>query len=62
MGAIRGKSAEKLYELGLKTLEKRRWYRKLYRLYKVYKNHSPKYLFNFIPNTMRRYNTRNTNK
>ena len=61
MGAIRGKSTEKLYELGLKTLEKRRWYRKLCRFYKVYKIHSPKYLLNFIPVTMSRYNIKNTN-
>ena len=61
-GAIRGTSTEKLYnELGLETLEKRRWYRKLCCFYKVYKSHSPKYLFNIIPVTVSRYNTRNTN-
>ena len=60
--AIRGTSTEKLYnELGLETLEKRRWYRKLCCFYKVYKSHSPKYLFNIIPVTVSRYNTRNTN-
>ena len=60
--AIRGTSTEKLYnELGLETLEKRRWYRKVCCFYKVYKYHSPKYLFNIIPVTVRRYNTRNTN-
>ena len=38
MGAIRGTSLEKLFnELGLETLEKRRWYRKLCCFYKVYK-------------------------
>ena len=38
-GAIRGTSTEKLYnELGLETLEKRRWYRKLCCFYKVYKS------------------------
>ena len=43
-GAIRGTSTEKLYnELGLETLEKRRWYRKLCCFYKVYKSHSLKY-------------------
>ena len=62
MGAIRGTSTEKLYnELGLETLEKRRWYRKLCCFYKVYKSHSLKYLFNIIPVTVSRYNTRNTN-
>ena len=43
--AIRGTSTEKLYdELGLETLEKRRWYRKLCCFYIVYKSHSPKYI------------------
>ena len=61
-GAIRGTSTEKLYnELGLKTLEKRRWYRQLCCFYKVYKSHSPKYLFNITPVTVSTYNTRNTN-
>ena len=61
MGAIRGTSTEELYnELGLETLEKRRWYRKLCCLYSVYENHSPKYFFNIIPITVSRYNTRNT--
>ena len=60
--AITGTSTEKLYnELGLETLKKRRWYRKLCCFYKVYKSHSPKYLFNIIPVTVSRYNTRNTN-
>ena len=45
----------------METLEKRRWYRKLCCFYKVYKSHSPKYLFNIIPVTVSRYNTRNTN-
>ena len=57
-----GTSIEKLYnELGLKTLGKKRWYRKLCCFYKFYKSHSPKYLFNIIPVTVSRYNTRNTN-
>ena len=61
-GAIRGTSAERLYnELGLETLEKRRWYRKLCCFYKVYKSHYRKYLFNIIPVTVSRHNTRNTN-
>ena len=56
-GAIRGTSTEKLYnKLGLETFEKRRWYRKLCCFYKVYKNHSPKYLFYIIPVTVSRYN------
>ena len=61
-GAIRGTSKENLYnKAGLETLEKSRWYRKLCCFYKVYKSHSPKYLFNIIPATVSRYNTRNTN-
>ena len=48
-GAIRGTSKEKLYnELGLESLQNRRWYRKLSFLYKVIANQSP-YLFKMIP-------------
>ena len=61
-GAIRGTSTEKLYnELGLETLEKRRWYRKLCCFYKFCRSHSPKYLFKIIPVALSRYNTRNIN-
>ena len=49
-GAIRGTSKEKLYnELDLKTLKKRRWYRKLCCLFKIFRYKCPKYLFNIIP-------------
>ena len=49
-GAIRGTSKEKLYqELGLESLQLRRWYRKLGMFYKIYKNKSPQYLFKLIP-------------
>ena len=45
-GAIRGTSREKLYqELGFESLQQRRWYRKLYCLFKIIKNQSPSYLF-----------------
>ena len=38
-GAIRGRSREKIYqELGLESLQLRRWYRKLCFFYKVFKN------------------------
>ena len=49
-GAIRGSSREKLYqELGLESLQQRRWYRKLCYFFKLTtKNKSPKYLFNNI--------------
>ena len=49
-GTIRGTSKEKLYqELGLESLQLRRWYRKLCLFYKIFKNKSPAYLFNLIP-------------
>ena len=49
-GAIRGTSREKIYqELGLESLQLRRWCRKLCLFYKVFKNEHPKYLFNLIP-------------
>ena len=49
-GAIRGASKEKLYqEVGLETLEKVRWYRRQCCFFKIFRNQSPKYLFNIIP-------------
>ena len=61
-GAIRGTSKEKLYdELGLETLEKRRWYRKLCCFFKIFRYKCPKYLFNIIPTSASTYNIRNTN-
>ena len=49
-GAIRCTSRENIYqELGLESLQSRRWYRKLTMFYKIYKNKSPFYLFNLIP-------------
>ena len=61
-GAIRGTSKEKLYhELGLESLEKRRWYRKLCCFYKIFRSQSPQYLFNIIPTSVRPCNTRNAN-
>ena len=48
--AIRGTSSEKLFqELGLKTLESRRWFRKLYLFDKIFHSKSPGYLFKLIP-------------
>ena len=59
-GAIRGSSMEKLYqELGLESLQQRRWYRKLCNFFKITKNKSPKYLFNYIPTVRSTYRTRN---
>ena len=47
--AIQGTSCESLYkELGLKSLQSRRWYRKMMFFYKILKGLAPKYLFNII--------------
>ena len=59
-GAIRGTSREKIcQELGLESLQSRRWYRKLAMFYKIYKSKSPFYLFNLIPEKTSSYATRN---
>ena len=59
-GAIRGTSKENLYqELGLESLQLRRWYRKLGKFYKTYKNKSLQYLFKLIPEKTHAYATRN---
>ena len=51
---------EKNYqELGLESLQQRRWYRKLCLFFKVYKNQCPKYLFDIIPQSNCPYRTRN---
>ena len=61
-GAMRGPSKEKLYyELGLETLEKRRWYRELCCFFKIFRNRSLEYLLNIIPTSVRPCNTRNAN-
>ena len=58
-GAIRGTSNENLYhELGLESLQLRRWYRKLGMFYKIYKNRSPQYLFKLISEKTHTYATR----
>ena len=46
-------------ELGLESLQHRRWYRKLCCFYKILKDQSPKYLFNIIPGLTRPCCTRN---
>ena len=62
-GAIRGSSREKRYqELGLETLQQRRWYRKLCCFYKILKSHSPKYLYSIIPIHNMSYRTSQCNK
>ena len=62
-GAIRGSSREKLYhELGLESLQCRRWYWKLCLYYKIFKENKPVYLSNLIPTKKSNYSTRNTDK
>ena len=60
--AIRGTSKGKLYqELRLETLGKRRWYKKLCCFFRIFRNQSPKYLFNIIPTSVRPYRTKKAN-
>ena len=55
--AIGGTSKEHVYdELGLETLEKKRWYRKLCCFFKIFRYKWPKYLFNIIPTSVSTYN------
>ena len=62
IGAIRGTSKEKIFEeLGLESLQHRWWYRKLCCFCKIFKDQSPKYLFNTINILNIPYSTRNTN-
>ena len=59
-GAIRGTSREKLYEeLGLKSLQLRRWFRKLSCFYKLFNSEHHHYLFKLIPLRSSSYATRN---
>ena len=58
-GAIRGSSREKLYqELGLESLQLRRWYRKLCCFYKIYNKQAPGYLTKLIPTRDEAYQTK----
>ena len=59
-GAIPGTSRQEIYqELGLESLQSRHWYRKLAMFYKIYKNKSHFYLFNWIPEKTSSHATRN---
>ena len=61
-GPIRRTSREKVHsELGLESLQDRRWYGKLCVFYKILNTMSPKYLSDTIPSTTRRYSSRNEN-
>ena len=56
-----GISSKKLYqELGLESLRSRRWLRKLCLFYKIYKNKSPSYLYNLIPDRVKFYSNRSS--
>ena len=58
-GAIRGSSRKKLHqELGLESLQLRRWYRKLCCFYKIYNKQAPGYLTELIPTRNEAYQTR----
>ena len=49
-GAIRGTSKERLYEeVGLESLQHRRWYKKLCYLYKIVVKKSPNDPFTVVP-------------
>ena len=58
-GAIQGSSSEKLcQEFGLESLQSKRWFRKLYQFYKIFKNKPTQYVFNTVPTKLRVHNTR----
>ena len=58
-GAIRRSSREKLYqELGLESLQLRRWYRKLCCFYKIHNIEAPGYLTELMPTRNEAYQTR----
>ena len=59
-GAIRATSREKLYEeLGLKSPQLRRWFRKLSCFYKLFNSEHSHYLFKLIPSKSSSYVTKN---
>lgn len=60
--AIRCTSRDKPYQkLRLKSLQYRRWLRKLFCFCQIYKNKQPYYLFNLIPTIISSYCTSNRN-
>ena len=62
-GVISGTSIEKLYqELGLESLSKRRWYKKLCYFFKIFKDQSLECLFRIFPGVSKAYNTRTNDK
>ena len=61
-GAIRGISLKIYQKLGLESLRKRRWYRKLCYFFKIFNGQSPKYLFRMLPSISKAYNIRTNDK
>ena len=63
-GAIHRTNTEKLYQkLGLESLQNRRKLRRLWLFYKIYKDHTPPYLYNVISkNFQSSYSVRTTNE
>ena len=62
-GAIKGTSRQKFYqELGLESLLKRQWYRKLCYFFKIFKGQSLEYLFRILHSVSKAYNTRTNDK
>ena len=58
-GAIRGSFRKKIYqELGLETVQQRRWYKTLCYFYKILTSQSLKYLYSIIPIHNMSYRTR----
>ena len=58
-GCIKGTSKDRLYsEVGLESLKRRRWYRRLTTFYKIFKTNSPLYLSSIIPKPHIRMQTR----
>ena len=61
-GAIQGTSREKIYkELGLESLKNRRWYKRLYCVFKIMNEEAPEYLTNILPKCQQTIATRNSN-
>ena len=61
-GTIRGTSIEEFYqELGLESLRKRRWYRKLSHFFRIFKGQSRQNLFKILPSVGKGYIRRTTN-
>ena len=60
-GAIKWTSQLKIYnELGLESLEVRRWFRRYCVSFKIKTTQIPKYLYELLPTESHTYNTRNT--